>query len=155
MPKKIGILRMQPSRRWAICHPGHGPVEITSGELFRIEVLHVRRMEYAHDGRGYYAVGGPELRSSMRAAIGSGKQPAMSTMQPEHLDLLRRLRAAFDEIYSQCQDYQGAWLTGVDRLRDLGRARSQATGRLFESRRAGTFLWVALLRSSRALRASS
>jgi hypothetical protein len=36
-------------------------------------VLQVRRMEYAHDGRGYYAVGGPELRSSMRAAIGSGE----------------------------------------------------------------------------------
>lgn len=76
MPEKIGILRMQPSRRWAICHPGHDPVEITSGELFRIEVdsvLHVRPMEYAHDGRGYYAVGGPELRSGMRAAIGSGE----------------------------------------------------------------------------------
>jgi hypothetical protein len=39
------------------------PVEIASGELFRVEVdrkLKVRRMEYSHDGRGYYAVvGGP------------------------------------------------------------------------------------------------
>jgi hypothetical protein len=73
MPERIGILRMQPSRRWSVCRPGHEPSEITSGEVFRIEadgVLHVRRMEYA-PGRGYYAVGGPELRSGMRAAIGS------------------------------------------------------------------------------------
>jgi hypothetical protein len=76
LAEKVGILRMQPSRRWAIVRPGHDPVEISSGELFRVEVdgaLQVRRMEYAHDGRGYYAVGGPELRSGMRAAIGSGE----------------------------------------------------------------------------------
>jgi len=76
MPEKVGILRMQPSRRWAICRPGHDPVEITSGEVFRVEVdgvLQVRRIEYAHDGRGYYAVGGPELRSGIRATIGSGE----------------------------------------------------------------------------------
>ena len=75
MPDRIGILRMQQSRRWAICRPGHGPGEIASGKLFRVEVdgkkLQVRSMEYAHDGRGYYAVGGHELRSVMRAAIGS------------------------------------------------------------------------------------
>jgi hypothetical protein len=56
--------------------PGRDPVEITSGELFRVDVdgvLQVRRMEYARDGRGYYAVGGSELRSGMRAAIGSGE----------------------------------------------------------------------------------
>jgi hypothetical protein len=65
---------MQPSRRWAICRPRREPLEITSGELFHVEVdgkLQIRRMEYAHDGCGYCAVGGPELRSSMRAAIGS------------------------------------------------------------------------------------
>jgi hypothetical protein len=48
------------------------PVEITSDELFRVEVedsvLHVRRMEY-EPGRGYYAVGGPELHSGKRAAL--------------------------------------------------------------------------------------
>jgi hypothetical protein len=38
MPEKEGILCMQPSRRWAVSHPGRDPVEITSGELFRVEV---------------------------------------------------------------------------------------------------------------------
>jgi hypothetical protein len=41
--------------------------------MFRLGVdgvLQVRRMEYAHDDVGYYAIGGPELRSGMRAAIG-------------------------------------------------------------------------------------
>src|SRR5262249_38596346 len=74
MSDKEGILRMQPSRRWAVCRTGRDPVEITSGELFRVGVdggLQVRRMEYAHDGRGYYAVDGPEPRSGMRTAIGS------------------------------------------------------------------------------------
>ena len=40
---------MQPSRRWAVWMPGREPVEVTSGELFRVEVdgeLQVRRMEY-------------------------------------------------------------------------------------------------------------
>ena len=69
MPEKVGILRMQASRRWAICRPKHDPVEITSGEVFRVEVngvLQVRRMEYAHDGRGYYAVGDPETQRHAR-----------------------------------------------------------------------------------------
>jgi hypothetical protein len=35
-------------------------------------VLQVRRMEYT-PGHGYYAVGGPELRSGMRAVIDSGE----------------------------------------------------------------------------------
>jgi len=76
MSEKEGILRMQSSRRWAACRPGRESVEITSGELFRVEIdgkLQVRRMEYDHGGHGYYAVGGPELRSGMRAAIGAGE----------------------------------------------------------------------------------
>jgi len=50
MSEKEGILRMQPSRRWTICRPGREPVEITSGELFRVEVngvLRLTRMEHA------------------------------------------------------------------------------------------------------------
>jgi hypothetical protein len=70
--EKVGVLRMMPTRRWAICRPSHEPVEITWGELFRVEVadgvLEVRRMEYA-PGRGYYVVGGPELLDGLRAAI--------------------------------------------------------------------------------------
>ena len=73
--EKVGILRMLPSRRWAVCRPGREPVEITSGELFRVEVdgqLRTTRMEYAA-GIGYYAVDGYELRGGLRAAIGSGE----------------------------------------------------------------------------------
>ena len=76
MSEKEGNLRMRSSRRWAVCRPGREPVEITSGELFRVQVdgkLQVRRMEYDHGVRGYYAVDGPELRSGMRAAIGAGE----------------------------------------------------------------------------------
>ena len=38
MTEKEGVLQMQPSGRWAVCRPGREPVEITSGELFRVEV---------------------------------------------------------------------------------------------------------------------
>jgi hypothetical protein len=49
MSDKEGILRMQPSGRWAICRPWREPVEINSGELFRVDVngeLKVTRMEF-------------------------------------------------------------------------------------------------------------
>jgi hypothetical protein len=79
MSDKEGTLRMQPSRRWAVVRPGREPVEITSGELFRVEVdgeLKLTRMEFRHGARGggeYYSIDGYELRSGMRAAIGSGE----------------------------------------------------------------------------------
>ena len=38
MTENEGVLQIQPSGRWAVCRPGRSPVEITSGELFRIEV---------------------------------------------------------------------------------------------------------------------
>jgi hypothetical protein len=38
MTDKEGTLRMMASGRWAIYRPGRLPVEITSGELFRVEV---------------------------------------------------------------------------------------------------------------------
>ena len=38
MTEKEGVLRLQPTGRWAGCRPGRPPVEITSGELFRFEV---------------------------------------------------------------------------------------------------------------------
>ena len=49
--KNEGVLRLQPSGRWAICRPGDPPFEITSGDRFRIEVdgeLKVTRMEFRH-----------------------------------------------------------------------------------------------------------
>jgi hypothetical protein len=51
MTDKEGILQRQPSGRWAVCRPEHAPVEITSGEVFRIEVdgeLRPTRMEFRH-----------------------------------------------------------------------------------------------------------
>jgi hypothetical protein len=72
-----GVLRMQPSGRWAVCMPGGGPMEITSGEIFRVEVegldgLQLTRMEHAHPG-GYYAVAGYPLRDGLKAALGTGE----------------------------------------------------------------------------------
>jgi hypothetical protein len=46
------------------------PVEITSGELFRVEVageLKLTRREY---DEGYYSIDGYPLRDGLRAAIG-------------------------------------------------------------------------------------
>jgi hypothetical protein len=76
MSDKEGILSMQPSGQWAVCRPGHDPIEITSGEVFRVEVpgevgLHLTRMEHLH-GEGYYSVHGYNLHDGLRAAIGSG-----------------------------------------------------------------------------------
>jgi hypothetical protein len=86
MSDKEGTLRMQPSGRWAVCRPGHDPVEITSGEVFRIEVpgkegLQLTRMEFRHRTSvspaelplGYYSVDRYPLRDGLRAAIGSGE----------------------------------------------------------------------------------
>jgi hypothetical protein len=61
-----GTLRMQPSGRWAICRPDRFPIiELTSGDMFRVEVagkleLRVMRLGFRRYGRGgeYYSVGG-------------------------------------------------------------------------------------------------
>jgi hypothetical protein len=85
MTEKEGVLLRQPSGRWAVCRPDQRPVEITSGELFRIEVdgeLRPTRMEFRHftgplkgrEYRGqpaeYYPVDGYHLSNGVRAAIG-------------------------------------------------------------------------------------
>jgi hypothetical protein len=74
-PDLAGVLQIQPSGRWAVVMPGHDPVEITSGEVFRVEVegkegLQPARMEHATPG-GYYAVEGYPLRDGLRAALGN------------------------------------------------------------------------------------
>jgi Domain of unknown function (DUF5348) len=66
---------MMASGRWAVYRPGRLPVEITSGESFRVEVagatgLQLTRIEYDHSGRRYYSVDGYPLRDGLRAAIG-------------------------------------------------------------------------------------
>jgi hypothetical protein len=83
-----GTLYLQPSRRWAVCRPGRYPVEIASGEPFRVEVpgkdgLQLTRMEYRQKETfggvvqlaGHYSVDDFELRNGLRAAIGSGERP--------------------------------------------------------------------------------
>lgn len=70
---KEGVLRMQPSHRWAVCRPGRDPVEITSGEPLRIWMggrFALTHIEHAL-GRGYYSVDGYQLVDGMRAAYGS------------------------------------------------------------------------------------
>jgi hypothetical protein len=76
MTEKEGTLRMMASGRWAVYRPDRLPVEITSGELFRVEVageLKLTRMEYRHlpggDG-AYYSVCAYPLRNGLRAAVG-------------------------------------------------------------------------------------
>jgi Domain of unknown function (DUF5348) len=59
-----------------VCRPGRAPVEITSGELFRVVVdgmkeLQLTRMEHSIAQGGYYSVDGYPLRDGLRAAFGS------------------------------------------------------------------------------------
>ena len=74
MSEKIGTLQMQPSGRWAVCRPGRMPVEITSGEVFRVAVrglpgLQLTRMEYDREAtNGYYSVDGFWLYDGVAAA---------------------------------------------------------------------------------------
>jgi Domain of unknown function (DUF5348) len=65
------------NRRWAIVRRGRPLYELTSGDVFSVEVdgkLVTTRMEFAHSrlmGGEYYSADGQELRSGMRAAIGA------------------------------------------------------------------------------------
>ena len=75
MTEKEGVLQMQLSGRWAVCRPGRAPVEIASGELFRVEIdgeLKVTRMDFQNAGSigEYYSVDGYRLLNGLRAAIG-------------------------------------------------------------------------------------
>ena len=82
MTDKEGTLQMQPSGRWAVCRPGRVPVEITTGEVFMIEVpgaypeMRRTRMGLMHheggDGGEYYSVHGYRLADGLRAALGAG-----------------------------------------------------------------------------------
>ena len=78
-----GTLRRQPSGRWAIVDRAGGVHEITSGEVFHVEVagaekssivsigMRTTRMEFAQSEGGYYSVDGFVLRDGLRAATHS------------------------------------------------------------------------------------
>jgi hypothetical protein len=71
-PLVQGTLHQQPSGRWAILRLGREPFELTSGDVFRVEVdgkLQITRMGHLRS-EGYYSVEGYTLRDGMRAAIG-------------------------------------------------------------------------------------
>jgi hypothetical protein len=54
----MGRLRLLSTGRWSIALPGRTPVEITSGEVFLVEVdgeLKLTRMEHLW-GEGYYSI---------------------------------------------------------------------------------------------------
>jgi hypothetical protein len=76
MTDKDGTLHLQASGRWAILRLGREPFELTSGDVFRVEVgggmLQVTRMEHLW-GEGYFSVDGFLLRDGLRAAIGAGE----------------------------------------------------------------------------------
>jgi hypothetical protein len=75
MSDKEDILQMQPSGQWAVCRPGCDPIQIRSGDVFRVEVpgeVGLRRTRMEHMlGEGYYSASGYNLRDGLRAAIGA------------------------------------------------------------------------------------
>ena len=65
-----GTLHMTQSGRWAVCRSGKSPIEIASGEVFRVEVdgkMRTTRMEFEGGGRGYHSVDGTQKRNASRA----------------------------------------------------------------------------------------
>jgi hypothetical protein len=78
-----GILKLQPSGRWAVCRPWRPPAEIENGDIFRVDVdgdLKLTQMGYhrfAGGGGEYYSVDGFKLRDGLRAAIGTREDPAL------------------------------------------------------------------------------
>lgn len=77
MTSREGTLHLQSDGRWVIIREDKQPYEITSGELFRVEVnglMKPTRMEYAHGpgpGEGQYvSVHGYTLEEGLKASIG-------------------------------------------------------------------------------------
>jgi hypothetical protein len=115
MTENEGTLRMQPSGRFAVCRPGRDPIEITSGDVFRVEVpgaypeMQRTRMEFLHHEEGgggeYYSVNGYRLRDGLRAAIGEsdlmpvGSSPTPSQPgPPSDPTLVARLRESIRNL---------------------------------------------------------
>ena len=91
MPQREGTLHRQPSGRWAIIRPGREPFELTSGDVFRVEVdgkLQITRMGHLW-GEGCYSVDGYPLRDGMRAAIGVEALPRKKVKMSDQGKLCR------------------------------------------------------------------
>jgi hypothetical protein len=91
MLQREGTLHLQASGRWAIIRPGHEPFELTSGDVFRVEVdakLQITRMGHLR-GEGYYSVDGYKLRDGMRAAIGVEALPRKKARMSDQGKLCR------------------------------------------------------------------
>ena len=85
MLQREGTLHLQASGRWAIMRPGREPFELTSGDVFRVEVdgkLQITRMGHLW-GEGYYSIEGYPLRDGMRAAIGVEALPRKAKMSDQ------------------------------------------------------------------------
>jgi Domain of unknown function (DUF5348) len=91
MTHKEGTLHLQASGRWAILRLGREPFELTSGDVFRVEVdgkLQITRMGHLW-GEGYYSIDGFKLRDGMRAAIGVEALPRKKAKMSDQGKLCR------------------------------------------------------------------
>ena len=91
MTGKQGTLHQQSSGRWAILRLGREPFELTSGDVFRVEVdgkLQITRMGHLRS-EGYYSVEGYTLRDGIRAAIGVEALPRKKTKMSDQGKLCR------------------------------------------------------------------
>jgi hypothetical protein len=94
---KEGTLHLQASGRWAILRTGREPFELTSGDVFRVEVdgkLQITRMGHLWS-EGYYSIEGYPLRDGMRAAIG--------------VEALPRKKAKMSDQGKLCKLPAGGW----------------------------------------------
>ena len=94
MTAKQGTQHLQPSGRWGIMRPGREPFELTSGDVFRVEVdgkFQITRIEHLWS-EGYYSVDGYKLRYGMHAAIGVEALPRKKARMSDQGKLCR-LRA--------------------------------------------------------------
>ena len=110
MSEKEGTLRMMASGRWAVCRPGETPHEITSGELFRVEVageLRLTPMEYRHNKTaGYY-------RRRLSAARRSARRDRWEWVKvPKAFSSVRRLS------WSSCRPNSSPAFISAGRLCD-------------------------------------
>jgi hypothetical protein len=104
MPHREGTLQLQPSGRWAILRLGREPFELTSGDVFRVEVdgkLQITRMGHLWS-EGYYSIEGYPLRDGLRAAIG--------------VEALPRKKARMSDQGKLCRLPAGGWAIVVPGL---------------------------------------